>query len=220
MTSITIPLGSPDTLDILRGAPVEGGSTEGDAPEGASSLVGHLLPGFLFDPADLGPETLTPEMILVMLQKRLSALDSQIHMETAAIQNAAKESEGLSEMIQAVGALRDAMAAKKPKSNEKVDLDNITVTIGDDTYTGTELIQELELQDEIALDSNNKISRDPVTGFIDRLQIRQRTLNSNNEMTMVRLQSAIGKRQQAIQLSTNMVNNINQSLMDIIRNTK
>lgn len=217
MTSITIPLGRPETTDILRDAPIE---SDGGAPDGAESLVGHLNPGILFDPATLGPDALTPEMILVMLQKRLSALDSQIAMETSAIQNAAAESEGLSETIQAVGALRDAMAAEKPDSEEKVNLDDITVTVGGETYTGTELVEELGLRDELNLPANNKISRTPVKGFIERLQVKQRSINSNNEMTMVRLQSAIGKRQQAIQLSTNMVNNINQSLMDIIRNTK
>ena len=37
---------------------------------------------------------------------------------------------------------------------------------------------------------------------------------------MVRLQAAIGQRQQAIQLTTNLVQNMNQSCLDIIRNTK
>ena len=214
----------------VTGSPLAGlsGASAGEAPptptpdplETAQSLVGDFNPGILFDPASFTPEALTPEMILVMLHKRLSALDSQIQMETAAIQNAAKESEGLSETIQALGAIRDAMAAENPKSDEKVDLDNLTVSVDGQTFNATALVDELGLREELELDGDNKTSREVVKGYIERLQMKQRSINSNNEMNMVRLQSAIGKRQQAIQLSTNMVNNINQSLMDIIRNTK
>ena len=180
--------------------------------------------------ADTSVASLSPEMIIVMLQRRLSDLDSQIQLETGAIQQAAAESEKISEKMQAVSALRDAMANAQADSTEPVDLNSIAVTVGDKTYDPAwKIISDNGWHDfpniEYGSDGqvknwNTTMSREAVSGYVERLQMKQRSLNSGNEMAMVRLQSAIGQRQQAIQLSTNLVNTINQSMMDIIRNTK
>ena len=178
-----------------------------------------------------GPtESLSPEMMLIMLQQRLRGLDSQIAMETKGIQEAAKASEALSELIQGMAALRDAMAAKKKKSGDDVNLNTFAFTANGVEYNPAKsFLIEHNIQDLVEgtydADGNlvsveDHMTRDVIIGKIETLQLQQRTINSGNEMSMVRLQAAIGQRQQAIQLTTNLVQNMNQSCLDIIRNTK
>ncbi|MCA9528833.1 MAG: hypothetical protein KC543_01710 [Myxococcales bacterium] len=98
-----------------------------------------------------GPASWTPEAIVAMLKERLSDLDQQIDLRTAALQSKAALSDRLTEQLQAYEAIRGAIAAKSSKRDKDFSLEQLSVQWKGRTLTAKELLEEVGLRGEVSV---------------------------------------------------------------------
>ena len=209
-------------------------SGEADTPVGLDpAIVDRIrtLSGNLFGGAldGLSSAALTPEMILLMMQRRLDDIDSQISTEIAGIEARADQGRELAEDLELLGLLQAAVSDAQGSEKDAPDLEDVSLEYKGETYSGESLEALLERsgmtdfptrrQDEEGA-SYSPITATTLGHYISTKQAVQKKINSQNDIAMSRLQAATGLRGQTIQLGSNLLNHLNETAMMAVRNIK
>jgi hypothetical protein len=186
----------------------------------------HALLGSRFDLASIRTPGLNEAVILMMMRQRLSDLDFQADEAIRQVETTTAEANALQTQLSAIQDVRAAMANKRPKDDQRVDLSTLMLTLDD----GRE-VSALEYLEAAGVDMNslgmrtegehaNTMTGQAMSSVEGSLSSELRKANSGNEMRMVQLQSVMQQRGQITQLGSNMLSSLNDTARAIIQNTK
>jgi len=164
--------------------------------------------------ADNFPTYLTPEALLGYCQSRLRDLDRSIQDRFASEQNTIKLQRGLNSLKTYI---QEAAKDSSISPSEKEEIDRRIAALKD--LTGDSDLKDRI--DAVGVECVSNLTPDGATnGPIKGLDDIGKDLGSGRELTMIELQSVVSQRQTALQLTTNLMNAINQSSQNIVNNLK
>ncbi len=176
-----------------------------------------------------GLGTMSPEMILFMMRKRMNDLDGQISTITAGIDRATSQAGAISRKLEVLQAIKkaasardnhDIWASRDPTGGhpeeQAVVLDGQDAgPFGDVMY----LNEHYGLNLPVEGDAPDKVVRgDAIDAAIDETKQELQDANSGNELDMVKLQSTMQQRQEIISLGTNLLKTLNDADQNVVRN--
>ena len=183
--------------------------------------------------ATLSYANLSPEALLVYCQTQLTQTDTQIQslMATQTGSNHDQDTinTALGVLTKYAGGCMDSDGSKNRPSVQAMQ-DALQTAIdhlgGPNTPAGGKLEDVLKgfQATGIAADGSDaqgdgfQISADEMTGFIGDVKSAQTDLGSGAELNMINLQSMVSQRQTFVQLTTNMMQSIDQGAKDIVGN--
>lgn len=159
------------------------------------------------------PTFVTPESLLAYCQSRLRDLDRGIQERFAAEQKTINLQKGL-------GALKDLINGAAQDGICSSERDVILAKVEE----LKKLTDDPELKarlDAIGIScTTNMNANDATNGPIKAIDELGKDLGAGRELSMIELQSVVSQRQTALQLTTNLMNTINQSSQSIVQNIK
>jgi hypothetical protein len=171
------------------------------------------------------PTYITPDCMLAYCSTRLRNLDDQMQKQFVAQQKGIQESQQLDDIE---GMLKDLFqkAPKDDKGNLKDDFNtNDYPAERDAIQTAINQIQDPAVRDkaQAAFAANAVLTKgssfqDFKTAALDRIDAAKQTLSQGSELGMIGLQSLMSQRQTAIQLTTNLVQAMGESLKTVAGN--
>jgi hypothetical protein len=175
------------------------------APPDASEIAGVNTPPIL--------PYLTPDAMLVYCQSRLSGINSQCREIMTRQENNAKDQATLGNLLSTLYLFQDG-ANNTPGANQKVEAayDKAVEDAGG---------PESPLGKQLAKDRAELFAggdKNAMQSLINATKSHQSELNSDSEIDMIRLQSLMSQRQTAIQLTTNIVQSLNDQANKIVAN--
>ncbi len=195
----------------------QGQVPKGPTPEQVAALFG-------LDPATAAALIesgggVTPELIMGLLENRVGNIDQQIQDLMSKIDERTSRAK---ELQLKQGAVSDLQMALESLPTE----DGKAVIPNDFKVNGVPLEKFLSdngLSGQVTLTKEGgqtKISKDALGTLADKLGEQQRAANSGNELDMIRLQSAMQQRSQAITMASNMIKSIFDTLKAIVGNLR
>ncbi len=161
-----------------------------------------------WDPTPLRAASLTPEVILAMMERRLQDMDRQIVECSQTIENSTRRAD------EVAGTLADRRALQQDLERIPLDDDGRfdwgRVPTGVDGPALRSRLETLGLGD----------TPGAVQASIDGLNESLRRVNSGNEMLMVQLQSAMQERTSVIQMGSNMLKSLHEGTSAIVGNLR
>lgn len=173
---------------------------------------------------DMGASS--PVTIMALLRRRLRDMDQQIESVTAHIKGSTSRAREITEKLQALEAIQKAINDSdndKIKWNPKSVFDgkgnpNAQAVYYEDGLHETWHVAKLAgLEDELQ-PNGNKVKNKSVDDLISTYQHELKKINSGNELRMIKLQSAMEQRSEAVSLATNMLKKLHQADEAIVRN--
>lgn len=170
---------------------------------------------------------LTPGAVIALLMARLNDVDGQIDGMMKEIETNTARSEAVQRTVQGLQNLKAAMAAEQGDPSEMVDIDGdgdgnppVIVNFEGRDYTVRELVDALELNEELPYggEHDDTLTGAAVDALIQSLSSKARSMNSNNEVLMVQMQSAMQQRTQAVTMSTNCIKSLNDAESSVVAN--
>jgi len=194
-----------------------------------------------------GSATLSPEGLLAYCQSRLQSIDSQIQSGLDSQEQTNSELEQLgqvlssmkalangssdsTQIIAAENALGDYINSLKTSDPNNPELGALTQTYNDMVYSGSggdpnKLQGGPGFIDEAKYPPKHTDPRGDMNygeaegqGFIASVQSAHDDMNSNSELAMISLQSLMSQRQTAIELTTNMMQSLDDQADKIAQN--
>ena len=160
------------------------------------------------------PEFITPEGLLGYCQSRLRDLDRHIQERFAAEQKTINLQAGLNKLKDAI---RLAASDSTIDANELKGLQDQIAAL----KAGSGDPDVLNRLDAIESLCTNNLTPDLAKdGPIKAIDDLGKDLGSGRELSMIELQSVVSQRQTALQLTTNLMNTMNQSAQGIVQNIK
>ena len=155
---------------------------------------------------------LTPDAMLVYCQSRLSGINSQCREIMTKQEQNAKAQAAVGDLLTTLyryqeGGTQDWQKAEITAAYAKA-IDGVG---GPDTLLGQKLIRE---RDTILVNGE----KNEIASLINGAKNHQSQLNSDAEIGMIRLQSLMSQRQTAIQLTTNIIQSLNDQANKIVAN--
>lgn len=111
----------------------------------AASSAAHV--GTLLGSEAASVPALTPEVLMMLLERRLDDTDQQIQGLMHNIESDTARSEAIQVKVEALQRLRTAMSNKQGESKEPVSLSEVMVEYNGEQITGAELLNELGITD-------------------------------------------------------------------------
>jgi hypothetical protein len=194
------------------------------------------------EPAGDATAYLTPDALMAYCQSRLGSIDAQIRtaMESqkhvvadisqiqAALEAFQPHSSGTSSADDCKAmevALHDAIEHIKSTDPNCQELGKLEQTYNDLVWSGTGPTQDTPYEDK---DTHSPTKNGPegdhtliaqeMTGFINALQGSVTNLNSGAELQMIQIQSFMSQRQTAVQITTNLVQSLDDQMNKIASN--
>ncbi len=161
--------------------------------------------------------SVTPESIMGLLQNQVSNIDAQIQGITSEIDRRTELARELGDRNAALAALRDALAALPGDDAVVVDGLLVNGVPLKEFLDNNGLVGEVHFTRE---GGQATISKSSVDTLIARTSEQQREANSGNELDMIRLQSVMQQRSQAITMASNMIKSIHDTLKSIVSNLR
>ncbi|MBK8172222.1 MAG: hypothetical protein IPK60_18015 [Sandaracinaceae bacterium] len=166
--------------------------------------------GTEFDGVNLGG--LSPAMILALTQQRLKSIDSAIMSSAAQVTARDSEAQKMTRQLELLHEM-----SSQGSADGDGDL-NITERVG--ARAGQDVAADLRsLGIEVPLDGD-LFRRDAIAQQIEKVNGKLKQLNSDNEMTMIRLQDAMQSRTALISLATNVLNTMHEAEKNVIGNMR
>lgn len=178
------------------------------------------------------PVPTSPAEIILMLQLRLKDLDTQIRSITAGLNNAGSAAEALARQIQERRELLQYCRGMVTEPDGNIrwsqfddDDDHLTggeATFGDDGYDNQIMALEhglIERLENLGIETST-FNLNRLQDELDDLDSRLQQVNSGNESMMVSLQSITQQRTSAIQMATNMLRALDESMDSIVGNLR
>ena len=208
------PLPFPET------APVDP-PADPPAAAGGTTAVDATAPAT--DPNAL---SLSPDALMAYCQSRLSSLDSQMSGIFTSQEKNAKVTQDLNQVASAINALpgpdggtpaKVALSADQINQLQAAYATAVSDAGGPNTELGASLTRDAKTFPP-AGSGDTSMSADQVSQESQSLKGYSSDLNSNSELTMISLQSLMSQLQTAVQLTTNLVQSLDQQASDITKN--
>ncbi len=201
---------------------------------GSATGFAHETPGVVCDTPNYS--SLDDDSLLAMLESRMGDLDAQIGRHMRALEDRTAEAQRLGREIQSFQVVRELLsrephmdvATGQLRLDREIDiteLADLAVRLGVTAFSngGSGGVTVDELLGQVTI---NQSSLSGVTSR-ETLQLRSESLsealrqcNSTNEQTMVRMQSAMQQRTQAVTMATNMLKAFDESRDAIVGNLR
>jgi hypothetical protein len=196
------PMGGRRTRDILDGKDV-------DQPRHAS-LSNPVPQATEADEVTGAPVLpyLTPDAMLVYCQSRLSSINTQCREIMTGQEKSAKAQAAVGDLLSTLYLYQNGGG---PQQEIRDAYGKAINAVGADTSLGKQLIHDRDT----LLKEGDKNAMDSV---INAAKNHQSELNSDAEIGMIRLQSLMSQRQTAIQLTTNIIQSLNDQANKIVAN--
>jgi hypothetical protein len=154
---------------------------------------------------------LTPDAMLVYCQSRLSGINSQCREIMTRQDKNAKAQAATGNLLTTLYRYQDQEGATDA---QKAEIRNAYGKAIDAVGANTSLGEALA-KDRATLSTGNK---NEIDSLINATKNHQSELNSDAEIDMIRLQSLMSQRQTAIQLTTNIIQSLNDQANKIVAN--
>jgi hypothetical protein len=152
---------------------------------------------------------LTPDAMLVYCQSRLTGINSQCREIMTRQDKNAKAQAAMGDVLSTLYLYQDGAAGHVPEIHNAYD--KAINAVGANTSLGKKLAED---RDRIADNSD----KNAMASVINATKSHQSELNSDAEIDMIRLQSLMSQRQTAIQLTTNIIQSLNDQANKIVAN--
>ena len=170
------------------------------------------------------PLSLSPDALMAYCQSRLNSLDTQM----STIFQSQETNSATTSSLNAIDNAYDQLPAPNSKTPPMVAVTSDQATTINEAYKqaisqagqNSQLGESLT-KDQTAFNSNLKngeISSDNISSYTQNLKNDTSTLNSDSEMTMINLQSLMSQRETAVQLTTNLLQSLDNQDSDIAKN--
>lgn len=160
------------------------------------------------------PAFLTPEALLGYCQSRLRDLDRGIQERFAAEQKTIRVQQGLNALKTTIQrAAAESGLSPDEKAAIQTQIDDLKATTDD-----PDLLKRLDAIGALCTDTLTP--QQATDGPIKAIDDLGKDLGSGRELSMIELQSVVSQRQTALQLTTNLMNTMNQSSQSIVQNIK
>jgi hypothetical protein len=187
-----------------------------EAPEPDTELSRIVPQPDASDVADVvgGPVLpyLTPDAMLVYCQSRLTGINTQCRDIMTRQETNAKAQAAIGDVLTTLDRFQDVST-----NGEQQAVIRAAYTKAIDEVGGP----DSSLGQQLAKDLNtllNKGEKNDIASLINAAKNHQSELNSDAEIDMIRLQSLMSQRQTAIQLTTNIVQSLNDQANKIVAN--
>jgi hypothetical protein len=182
----------------------------------ASSLLGS---------ENFNPDAMTPDSLLIYLSTRMGSLDGQmgdIFNRQKTAEKVRTDLRGIQEALTKVPTNTDETKLLEDLSPEVIDeinahLNNIEAI---DPKLGADIRAHLRADGQILSRDDDRYFTSELKATQDYLNLVGKDLESGSQMDMITLQSLMGARQTAIQLSTNLISALNESQKSIVANVR
>lgn len=162
------------------------------------------------------PISLSPAMIMAMLQRRMNGLDSQISAQVSAMETQQAKLTELQENAQIVMAVQAAAG-----SNGEISASTL-VTIGDETKSAQLWLEQTGVSVAVnAADGDHRLpfyTPNNLKAAGDSIAAEMKLVNQGTELKMMDLQSLMQQRSSEISLATNMLKSVQDGTDAIVRN--
>jgi hypothetical protein len=155
---------------------------------------------------------LTPDAMLVYCQSRLTGINTQCREIMTRQEKNAKAQAAAGDLLSTLYLYQDGAVEGSQRENVGLGYDKAIATAGADSPLGRKLIHDRDTLFKDPADKNTMAS------LINATKNHQSELNSDAEIDMIRLQSLMSQRQTAIQLTTNIVQSLNDQANKIVAN--
>ena len=173
---------------------------------------------------DFDPEAMTPDALLVYLSTRLGSIDDQMDTILGRQRTSEKVRSEIGEIQKVLSSCatdpnekQDLVMSEQAKSQIETHIANIATQ---DPELASDLNKALHEDGQILSGFDCRYSTDQLNHTKDYLNLVTKDIESGAQMDMIRLQSMMGARQTAIQLSTNLVSALSESQKAIVSNIR
>lgn len=204
------PVGSllPTDYDFSESAP--SAELDRDARASMDAAIREVL-------GDTVTSALTPDMIIMLAQRRLNDLDRQIEGGMSAIEGATTQSEALAYRTQVLEGLRQQAMTRGSNPDTKLRAEaTTTITVGGEQMSISSALESAGL----TIDDLQNTTLGQIDSMLEQVKSESKRITSRNEMQMMQLQTAMGQRTQAIQLCTNMLKTLADGSASVIGNMR
>ena len=160
---------------------------------------------------------LTPDSMLIYCQSRLSGVDAQCQEIMSRQEKTNRDQNSLAELSGIVNKYPEGFDNEGKRNELKAAYATAIDKVGATSDLGIALAKEAKILD---VEGDNKVGKEDMGGLINALKQHQSTLNSTSELDMIRLQSLVSQRQTAVQLTTNIVQSLNDQANKIVANIR
>ena len=165
------------------------------------------------------PVSLNPAMIMAMLQRRMTGLDSQISASVSAME---AQQRGITELQAKCETILAIKAVAGPDGDVSystlVTVHGETKSVRDWLADSDIHVAEISHRSEGSAHDFNHYKGAGLQAALEGLQTEIKKLNQGNEMKMMDLQSLMQQRSSEISLATNMLKSVQDGTDAIVRN--
>jgi hypothetical protein len=180
---------------------------EPDLPDVGSDVNAPLL------------QYVTPDAMFVYCQTRLRGVDTQCRDIMAKQEKNAKVQTALGELQSAIAKKPEGYKESNPEAHRIIGaaFDRAIEAAGPNSELGQKLIA-IRDNEFNAGNGDSVVNPEEMKSIENGVKTQQAALNSQSELDMIHLQSLMSQRQTAIQLTTNILQSLNDSTNKIVAN--
>ena len=154
---------------------------------------------------------LTPDAMLVYCQSRLTGIDTQCKEIMNRQETNSRQQAALGDLLTTLDRFQDGTDKSEAQLQIVRDAyDKAKAAVGADSPLGKQLALDV--------DKLGSGAKGDIDGLITAAKNHQSQLNSDAEIDMIHLQSLMSQRQTAVQLTTNIVQSLNDQANKIVAN--
>jgi hypothetical protein len=159
---------------------------------------------------------LTPDAMMVYCQTRLTSIDTQCSELMAKQQKTGRDQAALSDLTKFLTTFKQGFDDNANAiTNMQAAYDSAINAVGPNSELGVKLTND---RANLKAGGDNKIFAEEMESLIAGVKGYQSNLNSDSELDMIHLQSLMSQRQTAIQLTTNIVQSLNDQVNKVVAN--
>jgi len=170
---------------------------------------------------------LTPDLLLAFCASKIRGIDEQVQRAFAKQNDRNTLSKKLSDLSDGLGLYQKGVPGDDINGKKMIveKYDAAILAAGKDSEFGKKLAEQkaafertAKINDVKGQSGEPDVADWEMKNFIDDASRIQSELNQEGELEMIKLQSLMSQRQQALQMCTNMVQSLNQSSQQIAAN--
>ena len=158
---------------------------------------------------------LTPDAMLAYCQSRLASVNTQCEEIMTRQQKSNRDQAALGKLLSSLYQYQDGSPDEGSEAILKDAYAEAIATVGASTALGEKLVKDCGkwLRPE-----ERSSSKEDMQSLINAVKTHQSEINSDSEIDMIRLQSLMSQRQTAVQLTTNIIQSLNDQANKIVAN--
>lgn len=173
---------------------------------------------------ELDLTVVTPDMLLAYTGMKIRQLDDQVRIAFENQETRNTQTSALNKLANVLGASQKKVTDADVEEKVAIDgaYDTAIKSVGADTPLGKQLQVEwakfrtTSRMDPNSNDDNGSVDESEMKGLLDAVGRMQSDLNQAGELEMIKLQSLMSQRAQALQLCSNLVASLSEASKSIV----